>query len=545
ARSNQLRQIQIGGILAALVLFGFIIAYFLRQLRTLQRQESDLKDAKVETDRILETVNDGLFLLDREMKIGNQHSASLNRIFAAEELTGRSFLAILRDIVPEKTLTTVVDYLDLLFGDRANEQLIADLNPLDEVEVFIDEDSGEQRVKYLSFGFKRVSVDNAVAQLLVQVDDVTRQVKLANELRESNEQAQQQFDVLVRVLHVEPKMLSDFLDAAERGLGTINETLKERSIGHNNNLAKVDRIFREIHALKGDAASLNLSIFVDRAQEFEDELSRLKNQATLEGGDFLPLTIRLDEFMTQIASLRLLIGRLADLQALVANNRDDGAGLAGQAAAVESQIEGHLLNLAMPGTTSEFDRTLQDLASRIAVENDKQVIFYSEGEDHMAESIRSDVKDIIIQLLRNAVVHGIEQPTQRREQGKPSAGFVWASFEPEGDDLKVTFRDDGRGLDIEQLKRRAVEQGLASAAAVDAMSAQQAIALIFKPGFSTAHSVDDHAGRGVGMDVVAARLRSLGARIGIRNRPGRFCEFRMTFPRAVQVATYVAESAEG
>ncbi|MEM9305007.1 MAG: ATP-binding protein, partial [Pseudomonadota bacterium] len=529
ARSDLLRQIQIGGILVALVLFGLIVTYFVRQLGTLRRQETALADAKVETDRILETVNDGLFLLDEEMTIGSQHSASLGTIFATDRLADRSFLDILRSIVPEKTLKTAQDYLDLLFGDRVNEALIADLNPLDEVEVFLDQADGEQRVKYLAFGFKRVAVDGKVAQLLVQVDDITRQVRLANELRESNEQAQQQFDLLVRVLHVEPQQLSDYLDGAEGALNSINETLRERSLGHHQNRAKVDRIFREIHAVKGDASALDLGIFVERAHAFEEELDRLRERSTLEGGDFLPLTIRLDEFLTQIANLRMLIARLADLQVVV-SSRDDGRSASIEA--VESDIEDRLLGMTMPTAPSDFGRSLQELSNRMAQEHGKRVIFYSEGDECLADAVRVDVKDVVVQLLRNAIVHGIEAPAQRRGAGKPSAGFVWASFEPEGDDVRVVFRDDGRGLDAERLKAKAVELGLVSAANAAAMNAQQALALIFRPGFSTAEQVDVHAGRGVGMDVVAARLKSLGARIGIRNVPGRYCEFRLSLPNA-------------
>src|SRR5690606_29411580 len=127
-----LRAVQVGGILAALVLLGAIFFYFARNLR---KEELVANRARKETEDILRTVNEGLFLLDKDLKIGTERSMALNTIFRREEFTGLTFDQLLKEIVPEKTLRTAMDYVALLWGERVNEKLVKTINPLSEVEV--------------------------------------------------------------------------------------------------------------------------------------------------------------------------------------------------------------------------------------------------------------------------------------------------------------------------------------------------------------------------------------------------------------------------
>ncbi|MDF1484864.1 Hpt domain-containing protein [Ramlibacter sp. H39-3-26] len=140
-------------------------------------------------------------------------------------------------------------------------------------------------------------------------------------------------------------------------------------------------------------------------------------------------------------------------------------------------------------------------------------------------------------LLRNAVVHGIEDPQQRQAAGKSGVGTITVGVHQEGNDVSVTFGDDGAGLNFARIRDKAVEQGLVAADAVldDASAAE----MIFMPGFSTATEVTGLAGRGIGMDVVRSEVQALGGRIETTSQLGRGTSFKMVLPLTTAVTQVV------
>ena len=140
-------------------------------------------------------------------------------------------------------------------------------------------------------------------------------------------------------------------------------------------------------------------------------------------------------------------------------------------------------------------------------------------------------------LLRNAVAHGIETPEQRRAAGKPETGAVSISIAPEGTEVVLSVRDDGRGLDSAQIRRKAIERGLISGDAE--LGEQQILALITQTGFSTADSVTRLAGRGIGMDVVSKEIGNLNGSLGIQSTGGRGTEFVIRLPLNLAVTKAV------
>jgi len=182
SRSGTLRTVQVFGIVAAVLLLGAIFFYFARNMR---KEEAVSNRQRKETADILRTVNEGLFLLDKDLKVGSERSLALNQIFRREEFTGFTFDQLLKEIVPEKTLRTAMDYVALLWGDRVNEKLVKTINPLNEVEVHFDNASGGFDTHFLEFDFNRVKAEGSLSHLLVTVNDVTKRVMLSRELQES------------------------------------------------------------------------------------------------------------------------------------------------------------------------------------------------------------------------------------------------------------------------------------------------------------------------------------------------------------------------
>jgi chemosensory pili system protein ChpA (sensor histidine kinase/response regulator) len=155
------------------------------------------------------------------------------------------------------------------------------------------------------------------------------------------------------------------------------------------------------------------------------------------------------------------------------------------------------------------------------------------------------VVDPLLQLVQNAVTHGIEDADERRARGKPATGCVTLDACPQGGFVLVEVADDGRGIDTEALRRRAVTQGLLDAAAAAALSEDEALELVFVPGLSTASTVTIASGRGVGMDVVRTNVRRLGGEVQVRTVAGAGARFTLKLPLTVLVSEALGVRAGG
>ena len=549
ARSNTLRTVQVFGMVAAVLLLGAIFFYFARNLR---KEEAVANRQRKETADILRTVNEGLFLLDKDLKVGSERSLALNNIFRREDFGGFTFDQLLKEIVPEKTLRTAMDYVALLWGERVNEKLVKTINPLNEVEVHFDNAAGGFDTHFLEFDFNRVKSEGSLSHLLVTVNDVTKRVMLSRELQESQEKAQAQLDLLLRILHVEPDSLTGFLTDADVSLKMVNSILKEPAREESAFRAKIDGIYRQVHAVKGEAAALGLKTVEQRAHAFEEALSDLKSRQSLSGSDFLPLVVKLDDLFNHLAQVREMLSRLVDLHQAIASRRSgpltDSAPqveaekvdrwLAGESEAPQPDKTMQMRAPVMPqaeepaeSAGSGLERTLADLAARVASSQAKQVALRCTGLDNVPEAYRRAVKDITIQLVRNAVVHGIEEPGERTRAHKSEVGTLAVEFAPrESEGYELTVQDDGRGLQLERIKEVAVERGLITPAQAAMLDPRQTMALIFRPGFSTADRVTTDAGRGAGMDLVRILVAELGGRVGLASAGGKFSKFKIWLP---------------
>ncbi len=145
-------------------------------------------------------------------------------------------------------------------------------------------------------------------------------------------------------------------------------------------------------------------------------------------------------------------------------------------------------------------------------------------------AMQTDLQGMLIHLVRNAVAHGVEDPAARRAAGKPDEGSVALRFASRNGRLVVVVEDDGRGLSAASLRDAAVARGLLTAVEAGALGEQDALHLAFRPSVTTATSVDDIAGRGLGLDAVHAASRRLGGSVAVDNHPGRGARFTIDLP---------------
>ena len=181
---------------------------------------------------------------------------------------------------------------------------------------------------------------------------------------------------------------------------------------------------------------------------------------------------------------------------------------------------------------NKFPRVVRDVAT---AEN-KEVELVLSGQDvQIDRNILQIITDALLHLVRNAVSHGLETPEQRQQAGKPAVGHLTLSALTEREDVLIQVRDDGRGINTEAVRKKAVERGLVSAAEAPRLDEQQVWALLFEPGFSMAEKITDISGRGVGLDVVKLALDSLGGQLRVESEMGVGTTFTLVLPTSIAV----------
>lgn len=176
---------------------------------------------------------------------------------------------------------------------------------------------------------------------------------------------------------------------------------------------------------------------------------------------------------------------------------------------------------------NKFPRMVRDLARSL----NKEMNFVIEGkETEIDRSVLEEIGDPLIHILRNAIDHGIEMPDERRKAGKPVTGSIYLAARHEENHIVVEISDDGRGLDPQKLKEKAIERGLLTPEAAEKMSDRDTYELLFLSGFSTAERVSEVSGRGVGMDVVRNNIKKINGMVGIDSELGKGTKFVIKLP---------------
>lgn len=181
---------------------------------------------------------------------------------------------------------------------------------------------------------------------------------------------------------------------------------------------------------------------------------------------------------------------------------------------------------------SKFHRILRD----VAVIEDKKVDLLLEGtEIEIDRNILRIISDSLVHLVRNSVSHGIESAQKRTERGKPETGKVTLRAINEKDTIHIEVMDDGNGIDLQVIKKKALEKGIISADYARIISDDEIMMCLFEPGFSNAEKITEVSGRGVGMDVVKRSVESIGGKITIETELGKGSKFTLSLPSSMAV----------
>jgi len=250
---------------------------------------------------------------------------------------------------------------------------------------------------------------------------------------------------------------------------------------------------------------------------------------------------RVDDLMNQVGELVLERNRMSHLNSDCLGRTDmdvfaDEFGkLVKRISFITSELQMQVLKIRLVpvgNVFKKFPRIVRNLARDLGKQVDLKIF----GEDtELDRSVVDEIGDPLIHLVRNALDHALESAEERLAAGKPRIGCVTLSATHEGNNIIISIKDDGRGMNPEKIAAKALEKGIATAEQLAAMSQKEIFDLIFLPGFSTMEKVSDLSGRGVGMDVVRTNVKKLSGIIEVKSEIGKGSEFILKLPLTLAI----------
>jgi len=439
----------------------------------------------------------GLFFMDRNYIIQDNYSRFLDELLLEKELNGRQFLEFLSHSVTPKELEAIKDYFDMVFDRIFDQVTLDDINPLHELHYVSRK--GDRKIFQCEF----ITVERGKGQvfILVTIYDITERVELQQRLAEEETRRQEEMRSVFELIQVDPNVFNDFLGDTEYEFSRIDEILKNDKLNAHEALVEV---YQSVHAIKSNAVILGLNTFGDKVHTLESHIKKLREQEEeVTFDEMLHLTVEIEKLSQEKDGFKSVIDKINSFK----------VGGAGQKQNQYVLIE-----------------SLKKTTSRVASDMGKKVQFIATDIDSEAidKGPRRVIKEVLMQLIRNSVVHGVEMPDERRAQGKNETGMVRLSIKSDGKLIHVKLLDDGRGLDFEKIRDKAISRNLIKKEDGDNRNAL--LQAIFSPGFSTADTEGIHGGRGIGLNLVRDRVREVKGTIKLQTEPGKGTVFSIVLP---------------
>lgn len=484
--------VMILGFLIAGVYCAWFVFYFLKKLT---RSDDELHHARRQTANILDTVNEGLFLIDKDSIISDIYSKNLETIFARRDIAGNTLIGLLQNTIRPEELEATELFIEQLYNDWVIPELIMELNPLKQIKIGVIDNTGNGTFKYLSFNFLKVE-DEDSDEVFVSVVDVTNSVMLEHTLVSEKAQHNRQIEMIGCILNVDSVALNTFITNTRQRVEEMNSVLKTDGQMHN----KAQTLLRKIHSLKGEASAISMDSFVALAEQGEEHLETIRNKEIISGNDFLGLTVVLDKILDLTQFVENLIVRLREV--------------------TQSQL--HQAPATDTRAVMDWQAYFETYALQVAKRQGKEVSLNLIGFDdiELNEKTTKFCQDVGIQLVKNAIVHGIETPSERSNIGKGATGKITLMLSPVNDKLRLSVIDDGAGVNLDELCQKAIQMGILTAEQAKKTPKNKLYALMFRSGVTTAKETDQDAGRGVGMDIVKNWIQDMNGKVNIESMQG-------------------------
>ncbi|AEJ60614.1 multi-sensor signal transduction histidine kinase [Spirochaeta thermophila DSM 6578] len=469
--------------------------------RAYNRVMDRLQETTVDRDeyvRLLSVMRTGLCVIDRDGRIAPHYSRAFLEIFelSEEEVSRLTFLDILKSRVPERTYTSLSEFLEVMWAPHVDEEVARSLSPFRELDLFCPHGHRFTH-KVIRAEVQRIWGGEAITHLLFVIEDITEQALLERELQEKERRTASEMEMFYHILHTHPVILDQFLQSVEEDLTTIAEICERESDDPERALSL---IYRYVHSIKGDAYAVGLDPIGETAHQIEEHILKMRESGTCSEEALVDLGVKMGE-------IRTLLERALSLK--------------------ERLLAFHRESTEAP-TSDPIVFDVERFLERIRTEEGKRVRvdFSAYHREEIPLEIYKPVKDMVLQCVRNAVAHGIEDEAEREARGKAAEGCIRISTSREEEVLRIIVEDDGRGMDLARLRARLLERGLI---APDAPP-REVLRALFTHGASSRDEADALAGRGAGLPLIGTLVRRLGGRIALTSTPGRGTRIVITLP---------------
>ncbi len=459
---------------------------------------------------VFENIQQGIFLLDKDFKISKFHSKAMNEIFNNSRIAGENFSNFMRPLILPRELEALEMFMRHLFNSDMDEDVVNQLNPIDQVKIHTERD-GIVSTKYIRVDFTRILRKGKITNIMVTVSDETESILLQQHLEEAEKKKQLETERVLSILKIDPSVLRGFLHNSKKMLKSISERYEQNDSDEYSELLSFT--FDIIHNLKGNAMVIGMEIMGNKFHEIEETITKLQAKE-IRGKDFLAVLYEVDEADRMIAEISEMLNKIVNIYKKLPAEGDDAA------------------KVLVVNTLEQGAETLsKELGKNV------ELVFQNEEDVVLAKQYIEPFKDIMIQLIRNSIVHGIEAPDTRMELGKVMLGMLKIEMHRDEHDLIIKYSDDGRGLDLEKIKLKAVENGVVTETGLKDLSEDDLKKMIFQEGFSTTEKADKHSGRGQGMQLVSNLITENNGSFSVFHVPGELFEMTIRFP-------YIEETVE-
>jgi two-component system chemotaxis sensor kinase CheA len=456
-----------------------------------------LQNERDENAAMKDNLKVGFFLIDKHYSIQGQYSQALEQLFSIVDLKGKNFIALLSGSLTKKEIDTLKDYFTMVLDRSFDQEMLDEINPIRELS-YISVETGEE--KALSCGFAAVNRGSKDVFILGNIIDITNQKELKTQLAAEEAKRQEDMQFIFEVIQGDPEILSDFIEDMDYHFEQVDAVFEdENMLSHEAVIA----IYQGIHAIKSDAVMLGLKTFGGKLHSFETDIKTVLEQEAIFKEDLQRLTEEIRLIKQNRGKLAAAIQKILSFKTTDRQNQ-------GEYVLIES-------------LTKTCDKVSADL--------DKKVSFVVKeiNSKTITHGPRRAMKEVLMQLIRNAVYHGIESGEERQAEGKDETGTVSLSITLKSGRILIKLSDDGKGIDYTKVRTKAEKLGLippsVSKADPDAL-----LQVIFAPGFSTAEEEGMHAGRGIGLNLVQDRIKELGGTIHVQSEANKGTVFTIVIP---------------
>lgn len=547
------------------------------------QRTAELSQINKEIKDILDNMSQAIFTIDNEFKFNAQHSKFAFDIFGDIEFTDRNILDVFFPDEEQKPIReNMNEWLKRIFENaEIRWDDLEALQPVHELAINIMKENQKNTVKYIKLDFQPITdifapdFKEKVTKVMVIIQDITEKKTLELEMEKKEREYKDNINQIIEVIKIDQEIFKDYINECKDNLAVFEPMLISLK-DDKNNMGKINELFRIMHTIKGNAKIFKLERISGEAHGIENIFSAIRKGEREMNDELLDETFRkLDNFRilfdeTLEIYKRITVGKDADLGENRAEERnkeeneiikvkiheisrltelikkadrileediinivDKDEGLE-KVKAVESIIKEtkeqlkEMSKISISKLFGRFPRMVRDISKELG----KKVKLILKGEDiEIDKNIYDKISDPLIHILRNSLDHGLEVPAERIETGKSEEGTIKLNASLTDNEFTVEISDDGRGVDVDRIKAKAVKKELITPEEALRMTDEDALKLIFLPGLSTNEKVTDISGRGVGMDVVKSSVEeTLNGSILLESKKNRGVKIVLKIP---------------